>query len=90
MPAIVDIPTGAVVTNDYHADDAGSVDGMEGLPPGGRARPVPRARCATEIDEVSKRVYTEVNNGVYRCGFAGSQEAYEAAYDRLVHRAWTG
>ena len=30
-----------------------------------------------------KRVYTEVNNGVYRCGFAGSQEAYDAAYDRL-------
>jgi glutathionyl-hydroquinone reductase len=24
-----------------------------------------------------------VNNGVYRCGFAGSQEAYDAAYDRL-------
>ena len=32
-----------------------------------------------------QRVYTEVNNGVYRCGFAGSQEAYDAAYDRL----WT-
>lgn len=36
-----------------------------------------------EIDEVSKRVYTEINNGVYRCGFAGSQQAYDAAYDRL-------
>lgn len=32
-----------------------------------------------------KRIYTEINNGVYRCGFAGSQESYEAAYDRL----WT-
>ena len=32
---------------------------------------------------MSKRIYTEINNGVYRCGFAGSQEAYEAAYDRL-------
>ena len=38
-----------------------------------------------EMDEVMERVYTEVNNGVYRCGFAGSQEAYDAAYDRL----WT-
>ena len=32
-----------------------------------------------------ERVFTEVNNGVYRCGFAGSQAAYDAAYDRL----WT-
>ncbi len=38
-----------------------------------------------EIDAVNKRVFTEVNNGVYRCGFAGSQEAYDAAYNRL----WT-
>ena len=36
-----------------------------------------------EMDEVMQRIFTEVNNGVYRCGFAGSQEAYEAAYDRL-------
>src|SRR5699024_7483112 len=38
-----------------------------------------------EMEAVMKRVFTEVNNGVYRCGFAGSQEAYDAAYDRL----WT-
>jgi putative glutathione S-transferase len=36
-----------------------------------------------EIDEVAQRIYTEVNNGVYRCGFAGSQGSYEKAYDRL-------
>jgi len=36
-----------------------------------------------EIDEVMKGVYTEVNNGVYRCGFASTQEAYEDAYARL-------
>ena len=43
------------------------------------------AELRDEMDEVMERVYTEVNNGVYRCGFAGSQEAYDAAYDRL----WT-
>ena len=32
-----------------------------------------------------KRVFTEVNNGVYRCGFGGSQESYDSAYARL----WT-
>ncbi|WP_336275984.1 glutathione S-transferase C-terminal domain-containing protein [Nocardioides sp. B-3] len=36
-----------------------------------------------EMEAVMKRVFTEVNNGVYRCGFAGSQEAYDSAYDRL-------
>lgn len=38
---------------------------------------------ADEIDAVNDRVYTEVNNGVYRSGFAESQEAYEEAFDRL-------
>ncbi|MHA7154202.1 glutathione S-transferase family protein [Arthrobacter sp. TMN-50] len=82
VPAIVDVPSGAVVTNnfpqitldfstewkDFHRD------GAPDLYPAGRRE---------EIDEVSKRLFTEVNNGVYRCGFAGSQEAYNAAYDRL-------
>jgi putative glutathione S-transferase len=36
-----------------------------------------------EIDRVNDVVYANVNNGVYRCGFARSQSAYEAAYDAL-------
>lgn len=36
-----------------------------------------------EIDEVNELVYAAVNNGVYRVGFATSQEAYEAAYWKL-------
>ena len=39
--------------------------------------------CAQEIDEVIEPIFRHVNNGVYRCGFAGSQEAYEEAYDGL-------
>ena len=36
-----------------------------------------------EIDELNDFIYSDVNNGVYRCGFARTQEAYEAAYDSL-------
>jgi putative glutathione S-transferase len=36
-----------------------------------------------EIDRLNDFVYKNINNGVYRCGFARSQEAYEAAYDQL-------
>ncbi|MBI3435044.1 MAG: glutathione S-transferase family protein [Proteobacteria bacterium] len=36
-----------------------------------------------EIDRVNDFVYANVNNGVYRCGFAASQESYEAAFDAL-------
>src|ERR1035437_8637745 len=82
VPAVVEVSTGHVVTNDYaqmtldfstqwrefHREGAPDL-----YPPGLRG----------EIDEVSRRVYTEVPHGVSRCGFAGSQEAYDAAYGRL-------
>lgn len=32
-----------------------------------------------EIDDVNDLVYNKINNGVYRCGFAGTQAAYEEA-----------
>jgi glutathionyl-hydroquinone reductase len=36
-----------------------------------------------EIDTVNELVYERVNNGVYKAGFAESQEAYEEAFDEL-------
>ncbi|MDQ1487396.1 MAG: glutathionyl-hydroquinone reductase [Actinomycetota bacterium] len=82
VPAIVEVATGQVVTNDFaqmtlDLSTEWTAYHREGAP---QLYPEP---LRAEIDEVAKRVYTEVNNGVYRCGFAGSQHAYDAAYDRL-------
>ncbi|EGC33457.1 hypothetical protein DICPUDRAFT_88765 [Dictyostelium purpureum] len=37
----------------------------------------------TEIDKINEFVYPNINNGVYRCGFAVSQEAYDDAFEKL-------
>jgi len=49
-------------------------DGVGALP--GDAYPQP---LRTEIDAINARVYTTLNNGVYRAGFATTQTAYEEA-----------
>tara|TARA_Y100001951_G_scaffold14114_1_gene9319 strand:+ start:389 stop:1396 length:1008 start_codon:yes stop_codon:yes gene_type:complete len=36
-----------------------------------------------EIDALNARIYPAINNGVYRAGFATTQEAYEEAFDEL-------
>lgn len=38
---------------------------------------------AEEIEALNQEIYASVNNGVYRCGFAQSQQAYETAFDQL-------
>ncbi len=84
VPAIVEIATGEVVTNDFDqiTRDLAS-EWTEFQRPG--APDLWPSELRDEMEQVMRRIYTEVNNGVYRCGFAGSQESYDAAYDRL----WT-
>jgi putative glutathione S-transferase len=36
-----------------------------------------------DINRINQRIYDDINNGVYRAGFATSQLAYEAAFRRL-------
>lgn len=36
-----------------------------------------------EIDALNARIYPAINNGVYRAGFATTQDAYEEAFDDL-------
>jgi putative glutathione S-transferase len=85
VPAVVDVPSGQVVTNDFpqitidlslewahhHRDGAPDLypEPMRG-----------------EMDEVMEVVYRDVNNAVYEAGFAGTREAYVEAYERLFTR----
>lgn len=36
-----------------------------------------------QIDALNERIYRDVNNGVYRCGFATKQEPYQKAFTQL-------
>ncbi|MDQ2586443.1 glutathione-dependent reductase [Saccharothrix yanglingensis] len=84
VPALVDTTTGAVVTNDFAQITLDlSTEWREHHREG--APDLLPAEHREELDAVVRRVFTEVNNGVYRCGFAGGQEAYDDAYGRL----WT-
>ncbi|NLF05455.1 MAG: glutathione S-transferase family protein [Actinomycetales bacterium] len=84
VPAIVDVPTGQVVTNDFAQITLDfSTEWTAHHRPG--ALDLLPEHLLDEMFDVNRRIFTEVNNGVYRCGFAGSQEAYDAAYERL----WT-
>ncbi len=82
VPALVEVQSGKVITNNFPVmtldlSTQWREHHREGAPD---LYPEP---LRAEIDEVSERVYQEVNNGVYRCGFAGSQRAYDSAYRRL-------
>ncbi|MCP2316207.1 putative glutathione S-transferase [Nocardia amikacinitolerans] len=85
VPALVDIPTGQVVTNDYARITLDFSTEWTKFHREGAPQLYPESLRA-EIDEVNDVVFRDVNNGVYRCGFAGAQDAYEAAYDRLFAR----
>lgn len=38
-----------------------------------------------EIDDINEMVYHDINNGVYKAGFATTQKAYEEAVNALFH-----
>ncbi|WP_277371244.1 glutathione S-transferase family protein [Rhodococcus rhodochrous] len=85
VPAVVDVPTGEVVTNDYPQITLDFSTEWTQFHREGAPDLYPE-ELRGEIDEVAELVYRDVNNGVYRCGFAGSQESYDKAFDRLFAR----
>jgi putative glutathione S-transferase len=82
VPAIVEVATVRVVTNDFAPMTLDlSTEWRDFHRPG--APDLYPDEHRDEIDEVMKWVYRDVNNGVYRCGFAGAQKDYDRAYQRL-------
>jgi len=81
VPLLWDTKTGTIVNNESADilrmigsafDDCGAND----------LDLYPKA-CREEIDRLNAQVYDAVNNGVYKAGFAASQEAYEEAVQPL-------
>ena len=82
VPAIVEVPTGMVVTNDFARMTLDLSTEWGAHHRTGAPQLYPE-HLRDEINDVARRIYIDINDGVYRCGFAGSQRAYDAAYDRL-------
>lgn len=81
VPVLWDIKTATIVNNESaeiirmlnSAFDAWADAGVDFYP----------APLRDDIDRINAVVYDYVNNGVYKCGFATAQSAYEEAFDAL-------
>ncbi len=80
VPVLWDTVRGTIVNNESR-DIIRMFDTVfDALATGPTLRP---AHLAAEVDAVIDAIYPSINNGVYRAGFAGTQEAYEAAVTEL-------
>jgi putative glutathione S-transferase len=85
VPAIVEVPTGQVVANDFAQITIDlSTQWVAHHRPG--APQLYPEHLRDQIDAVNNVVFHDVNNGVYRAGFAADQSAYEQAYRQLFER----
>src|SRR6185312_15250436 len=85
VPAIVDVPTGQVVTNDFAQMTIDLSLEWAKYHREGAPRLYPE-ELRPEIDRINDLVFRDVNNGVYKAGFSTEQDAYERAYTRLFDR----
>ena len=92
VPALVEEATGQVVTNDYAQLTLDLSTEWTALHRPGAPDLYPEHQRA-EMDELMDEIYRDLNNGVYRAGFATDQGAYQEAYsavfsqlDRLSER----
>ena len=85
VPFVWDSATERVVTNDYPQITLDLSTQWSALHRADAPQLYPE-HLRSEIDEVAETNFHAVNNGVYRAGFATSQQAYESAYNALFTR----
>jgi putative glutathione S-transferase len=81
VPVLWDKKTGTIVSNESSEIIRMFNSAFNGLT-GNTLDFYPEAKRA-DIDAVNDRVYNDINNGVYKAGFATTQEAYEEAVTSL-------
>ena len=85
VPALVDIRSKKVVYNDYHELTYELETKWARFHRPGAPDLFP-AGLHDDIRALSTAIFHDINNGVYKAGFARSQEAYEDAYDAVFAR----
>ncbi|WP_379144533.1 glutathione S-transferase family protein [Paenibacillus sp. sgz500992] len=85
VPAVVDVTTRKVVNNDYFRLTNYFETAFKPFHKAGAPDLYPEA-LRSDIDALNDILFHEMNNGVYKAGFAKSQQAYEQAYDVLFAR----
>jgi glutathionyl-hydroquinone reductase len=81
VPVLWDQRRGAIVSNESPEIIRMLNSAFDGV--GAKPGDYHPAALRAEIDRVNERVYATVNNGVYRAGFATTQEAYDEAVTEL-------
>lgn len=82
VPVLWDLESGQIVNNES-AEIIRMFDREFDALPGVKKQRYFTDQHAERINALNERIYADVNNGVYRCGFAQSQAAYDTAFDRL-------
>ena len=85
VPALVDVIEKKVVNNDYHhLSNYFEVEWKEFHKD--NAPDLYPVELRDEIDKLNEILFNEINNGVYKTGFATSQEEYEKNFNLVFNR----
>jgi putative glutathione S-transferase len=85
VPAVVDLTSGKVVNTDYFNMSYYWETVWKGYHKPGAPNLLP-ADLKDEIIALNEVIYYDINNGVYKAGFAETQEAYEDACNAVFSR----